>query len=98
MEDLISRQAAIDALGERPLTWTGGDYELGCRNQYDKDRLAIETVPTAQKEIIKCKDCRFSSTYMYHGEINWTCNNTDDGYGLGGDVSEDSFCSAAIER
>ena len=45
MDDLISRQAALDAMGERPLTWTGGDYELGCRNQYDTDRLAIETVP-----------------------------------------------------
>ena len=49
MEDLISREAALDALGECPLTWTGGDYELGCRNQYDTDRLAIETVPSAQQ-------------------------------------------------
>ena len=51
MDDLISRQAAIDAMGERPLAWTGEDYELGCRNQYDTDRLAIETVPSAQPEL-----------------------------------------------
>lgn len=51
MRDLIERQAAIDALGERPLTWIGGDYELGSVNQYDTDRLAIETVPSAQRWI-----------------------------------------------
>ena len=56
MDDLISRQAALDAMGERPLTWTGGDYELGCRNQYDTDRLAIETVPSAQPGWIPCSE------------------------------------------
>ena len=50
MNNLISRRAAIDALGERPFVWTGGDYELGCVNQYDLDKLAIETVPPAQPE------------------------------------------------
>lgn len=50
MAELINRQAAIDALGERPPHWTGGDYELGCRNQYDADRLALELVPSAQPE------------------------------------------------
>lgn len=51
MSDLISRQAAIDALGERPMVWTDDDqYTLGERNQYDIDRLAIETLPSAQPE------------------------------------------------
>jgi len=49
--NLIDRQDAIDALGERPYLWTGGDYELGCVNQYDSDRLAIETVQPAQLEM-----------------------------------------------
>ena len=48
MSDLISRQAAIDALGERPVVWDEwtNEYSLGQRNQYDSDLLAIETVPT----------------------------------------------------
>lgn len=47
--DSISRQAALDALGERPMLWTDdNDYVLGARNQYDSDRLAIETLPSAQ--------------------------------------------------
>ena len=54
MDDLISRQAALDALGERPTVWTDDDdYALGERNQYDMDRLAIETVPSVQPERIK---------------------------------------------
>ena len=47
-----------------------------------------------QTEIVRCKDCRFSSTYVYCGELDWTCNNPE---GLSRDVSEDSYCSAAIE-
>ena len=47
-DNLISRAAAIDALGERPMVWVGSDYELGARNQYDADVLALETVPSAQ--------------------------------------------------
>lgn len=50
MSDLISRQYAIDALGERPMVWVESDYELGARNQYDADVLALETVPPAQPD------------------------------------------------
>jgi len=53
MDDYISRKTAIDALGERPMTWTDSDYELGCANQYDLDRLAIETVPTANVQPVR---------------------------------------------
>ena len=45
MRDLIDRQAALAALGERPTVYAGSTYGLGCRNQFDTDRLAIETVP-----------------------------------------------------
>ena len=49
---MISRQAALDALGERPVVWSDNDdYTLGERNQYDMDRLAIETVPSAQPDV-----------------------------------------------
>lgn len=53
--NLIDRQAALDALGERPVVWSDNDdYTLGERNQYDMDRLAIETVPPAQPGWIPC--------------------------------------------
>ena len=50
MSNLIERQAAIDALGERPMVYMDSNYEIAQRNQYDKDRLAIETVPSVQPE------------------------------------------------
>ena len=45
----------MDALGERPVVWSDNDdYTLGERNQYDMDRLAIETVLSAQPGWIPC--------------------------------------------
>ena len=59
-DDTISRKAAIDALGERPMVWVESDYEFGARNQYDADVLALKTVPSAQpytdEEIQKMQD------------------------------------------
>lgn len=91
MSDLISRQAAIDALGERPTVWTSCDeYALGGRNQYDCDRLAIETAPPA---VVRCEDCRYG--YQFYDVQNgvkdsWIeCRNPD---GLNRDVPEDGYC------
>lgn len=58
MSDLISRPAAIDALGEKPLAWTEGEYELGLQNQWQSDVDALKDLPSAQTEIIRCKDCK----------------------------------------
>ena len=58
--DCISRQAAIDALGEEPEVWTGKDeYAQGLNNQWHYDKTAILAVPSAQPEIIRCKDCKY---------------------------------------
>lgn len=62
MDDIIYRQAAIDALGERPMVWTDdNEYALGERSQYDIDRLAIETVPSVQPENCDCIYCHEDS-------------------------------------
>ena len=51
MDDLISRQAALDALGEEPEVWTGKDeYAQGLNNQWWHDVVAIKAVPSAQPE------------------------------------------------
>ena len=45
------RKAAIDALGEEPKVWSKyDDYALGERSQWRIDKLAIESVPSAQTE------------------------------------------------
>ena len=53
MNDLISRQAAIDALGDMVMNWTDSDYELGQLNQWKADRKAIIDLPSAQPQRMK---------------------------------------------
>ena len=48
MSDLISRQDAIDALGEEPPVWYDGDDEIAERNQWRRDKAAIESLPSAE--------------------------------------------------
>lgn len=50
-EDTISRQTAIEALGEKPLAWRDGEYELGLQNQWESDVEAIKELPSAQPEL-----------------------------------------------
>ena len=96
-KDLISRQAAIDALGERPLAWTESEYETGLQNQWEADVDAIKAVPSAQPEIIRCKECKYrraDTLYSYceklyrMGVLDIYCYMT----------SDDDFCSMAERR
>ena len=49
--DCISRQAAIEALGEEPLVWHEDDAgEVAERNQWRRDVAAIEALTSAQPE------------------------------------------------
>ena len=61
MADLISREAAVKALGERPMVWGDvNEYELGRQNQFDEDYTAIMNVPDAEdvllSELIKMEE------------------------------------------
>ena len=68
MNDLISRQDAIDALGEEPEVWySDDDIGNGMRTQWGCDREAIEALPSAEPEIIRCKDCKYASPNGKYG-------------------------------
>lgn len=48
-DDLISRQDAIEALGEMPEVWEEDDDEgRGEQNQWYMDKIAIEALPSAE--------------------------------------------------
>lgn len=82
MSDLISRQAAIDALEreqslvERPITETRW-FDLGLRKAQD----VLSELPSADAvPIVRCKDCRFwerGHSYcpdnMKRTEADWFC-------------------------
>lgn len=87
-EDLISRQAALDALGEEPEVWVEKDqYAIGLNNQWNSDRDAILAVPSEEPRWIpvECKPPKERNHYWvctdtgYQCECRWT-NNV---YGLG---------------
>lgn len=85
MDDLISRQAAIDALHMHLM------YRMGTDS--NKKRLDdwINGVPSAQPEIIYCKDCKWSDWYdAADGHKYCYCMET----GEAGRTADD-FCSYA---
>ena len=53
--DLIDRQAAIDAAIEAADDWDGG-----CSKERERFiRYALEELPSAQPEIVWCKECKY---------------------------------------
>lgn len=68
-DDTISRQAAIEALGEEPEVWTGKDeYAQGLNNQWHYDVNALKALPSTERRgrwepylneglIVKCSVC-----------------------------------------
>lgn len=61
MDDLISRQAAIDVLKRKQ--YNGNGYISRFYNAIiQHDIEAIEQLPSAQLKIIRCKDCKYWDT------------------------------------
>ena len=82
MDDLISRRAAIDVIGEvHPL-----DYNA----QAIKSR--IESLPSAQPEIIRCKECKYSEHWYKDKRRCFLWHEA------GIDVFEDGYCNYAERK
>ena len=97
MSDLISRQAAIDEIAR----WIGYiDEDMILRIQ-----TGLKKLPSAQPEIIRCKDCRHrivNDIHLYYGEklnIKGYCElDTGDPFELGRDAQNDDWFCADAER
>ena len=61
MSDLIERQAAIDAVEESRRLNHHQDGKEACAHEYEHRHFLkiLFDLPSAQQEIIHCKDCRF---------------------------------------
>ena len=93
-QDLISRQAAVDAIekvaGLYPWKVPGNrdsysQYNEAWQDALDRAEGAIGNLPSAQPEIIRCKDCRFNDGVAYC-EMHYR------------DVKGNDFCSWAERR
>lgn len=81
MDDMISRQAAIDAVR----TYYDDEYALA-----DSIEELIEKLPSAQPEIVRCKNCK-------HNQLPSTSGNADCEiyYGM---TNKNGFCHRAERR
>ena len=83
MSDLISRQAAIDAVQNRHM-------------MLNKEKVLLindlEKLPSAQPEIVRCKDCKYAE-YIDDVQTLW-CTEC----GQGRTVAPNDFCSYAERR
>ena len=74
MSDLISRQAVDDAIY---------DYSRACDVDYAQIMEYIDKLPTAQPEIIRCKDCkkrehcRTTNTWAVAPSDDWFCADAE---------------------
>ena len=88
MDDLISRQAAIDALWKALYEYEdktekqfqeSEDLDIGdwiehrifVQNMSDIDRKTIMELPSAQPEIVRCKDCKYRDENWRRVSVRW---------------------------
>ena len=99
MDDLISRQAAIDVLqtcydSDSVIFKNGYAYI-----RYDQALQLMGKLPFAQPEIIRCKDCKHYGCILYSGtqfEYGECFGHEESDYTF--KVKPDDFCSRAERR
>ena len=96
MNDMISRQAAINALGEAPEVWTDSPEEFAALSQWEMDVTAIEALPSADAvEVVRCKDCKHSHM-TYDGSCKYCDLWDEDGEALY--LEGDFYCAWGERR
>ena len=93
MSDLIDRQAAIDAINH--ICPVDTEYDCTLLDRVDV-RCVLSDLPSAQPEIIRCKDCKYRYIDEVHGP---SCElDTGDPYATGRNADEDNWFCADAER
>ena len=87
MDDVISRQDAIDVIRFECGEWTGLAKTIENK---------ISALTSAQPEIVRCKNCKHRIEHKYYGNLGesaYTCEGN-----MGGWILPDDFCSKAERR
>ena len=96
MSDLISRQAAIEAVDDLPNCYNGFS------DTYDKSCIIglLEELPPAQPEIIRCNECKhfeYDHPYIIQG-IPVLGHEVCNAWGDGCKTDENGYCFMAERR
>lgn len=96
--DTISRQAALDALNKLDVSDGVEISSVACDLQKEAIR-SIENLPSAQPEIVKCKDCKHYGCILHSGtqfEYGECFGHEESDYIF--EVKPDDYCSRAERR
>lgn len=88
MDDLISRAAAIRALGECPYNWNDWPEEIQAVDDWEYYKEAIENIPAVDAvQVVRCRDCKHSIENAKH--IDVACERSYD---------PDFYCAAGERK
>lgn len=67
MSDLIDRQALRSAMYHEAMEKDSKEqkWDSGCWIRYKMFTRVLESMPSVQPEIIRCKDCKFKNHYQF---------------------------------
>ena len=68
LEDTISRQAAIDAIGEVSPEFVSASYQHRVYINKQEVMIRLMALPPVQLEIIRCKDCKHWRRAIVYGQ------------------------------
>lgn len=89
MNDLIDKLSVCEILAD--IYPTDGEKVVGVE-RIDKAYEAVLTLPSAQPEIIRCKDCKYWNPYYAE------CEGIGNWFGFEGAWSENGYCYKAERR
>ena len=100
MQDLISRQAAIDAIEEMqmPIMRSIFPEEQFVFKGMSEALSAINELPSAQSEIIRCKDCKWYECSIMAADFGVCCHPDWVVDNCGFAVYENGWCYRAERR
>ena len=74
MDDLISRQAAMERLMVQNVIMDGSEYHNGFNAGVNRAQEVIRNLPAAQTEIIHCKDCLYKKICSWKNQGATFCS------------------------
>ena len=79
MDDTISRYDALKTIG---FLEAKNDKANGFSDDFDnisrtKSMIAINNLPSAQPEIIRCRDCKYADEYCHCSCVTWWNSSND---------------------